>query len=241
MNKKKRNIIILSIPVLLAVVAIAIGLLKGNLFNIPASQEYEFVNPDETLAEADEGMTIDGVFDEPVYGKNTWTYLHNSNGRSTVDMAVTSYFGEKGLYFAYKVEENTPIFVNMTRASWMNSCVEMYLVPSNVESMVDENVFEIDLLPTGDLLFKRPDAAGGWSNVTTTNDKMAYLGAKTIGGEVNTDDCKGYNLELFIPYDYLEQLGVDTEPIKDGFVYMNPCHITSYNVDGDDPKVDRFW
>lgn len=241
MKKNSKSILIISILVVLTVAATLMIVLKDKLFNIPASEEYTFINPDETRAESDEGMKIDGVLDEVVYSRNTWTYLHNANGSNTVDMAVTSYFGDKGIYFAYEVRESTPIYVNMDRSTWLNSCVEMYLVPSNVKSMTDENVFEIDLLPTGYLLFKRPNAAGGWSDVTTTNDKMAYLGATTHGGEVNTEECTGYNLELFIPYDYLELLGIDSELIKTGYVNVNPCHITSYNETGTDGAVDRFW
>lgn len=243
MKKSTKRILLIS-AIVVMIVAIAVTLLLvfwDNLFRVPTTETYTFINPDETLAETDEGMKIDGVFDESVYSQNTWTYLHNANGGNTVDIAITSYFGEKGIYFAYEVRESTPIYVNMERSSWMNSCIEMYLVPSNVEKMPSENIFEIDLLPTGYLLFKRPNAAGGWSDVSTTNDKMAYLGAMPYGGEVNTDECTGYDLELFIPYDYLELLGVDSQLVKDGHVNVNPCHITSYNEDGTDGSVDRFW
>ena len=215
----KKSIKFILLGSVLAVVAAAVVLLfifKDSLFNVPAKESYTFINPDPARAETDAGMKIDGVFDEAVYSQNTWTYLHNANGGNTVDIAITSYFGEKGIYFAYEVRESTPIYVNMARASWMNSCIEMYLVPSSVEKMPSENIFEIDLLPTGYLLFKRPNAAGGWSDVSTTHDKMAYLGAKPFGGEVNTDECTGYDLELFIPYDYLDVLGVDAQLVKDG-------------------------
>ncbi len=240
----KKNTKLILLICVLAVVAAAVALLfvfKDALFSIPTKESYTFINPDPTRAETDTGMKIDGVFDESVYSQNTWTYLYNANGGNTVDLAITSHFGEKGIYFAYEVRESTPIYVNMERSSWMNSCIEMYLVPSSVEKMPSENIFEIDLLPTGYLLFKRPNAAGGWSDVSTTNDKMAYLGAKPYGGEVNTDECTGYDLELFIPYDYLELLGVDSQLMKDGYVNVNPCHITSYNEDGTDGSVDRFW
>ena len=240
----KKSIKLILLSSVLAVVAAAVILLfifKDSIFNVPTKESYTFINPDPARAETDAGMKIDGVFDEAVYSQNTWTYLHNANGGNTVDLAITSYFGEKGIYFAYEVRESTPIYVNMDRASWMNSCIEMYLVPSSVKKMPSENIFEIDLLPTGYLLFKRPNAAGGWSDVSTTHDKMAYLGAKPFGGEVNTDECTGYDLELFIPYDYLELLGVDPQLVKEGYVNVNPCHITSYNEDGTDGSVDRFW
>lgn len=241
MKKKTLIWILAAVATVIAAAACLLFVFRDRIFRVTAAQTYTFINPDPTRAETDAGMTVDGVFDEAVYAENTWYYLHNANGGNTVDLAITSYFGEKGIYFAYEVRENTPIYVNMARPSWMNSCIEMYLVPSNVEKMPSENVFEIDLLPTGYLLFKRPNAAGGWSDVSTTHDKMAYLGAKPYGGAVNTDACTGYDLELFIPYDYLELLGVDTQLIKDGYVNVNPSHITSYNESGTDGSVDRFW
>lgn len=241
MKKSIKFILLGSILAVVAAAALLLFVFKDSIFNVPTKESYTFINPDPARAETDAGMKIDGVFDEAVYSQNTWTYLHNANGGNTVDLAITSYFGEKGIYFAYEVRESTPIYVNMDRASWMNSCIEMYLVPSSVEKMPSENIFEIDLLPTGYLLFKRPNAAGGWSDVSTTHDKMAYLGAKPFGGEVNTDECTGYDLELFIPYDYLDVLGVDSQLVKDGYVNVNPCHITSYNEDGTDGSVDRFW
>ncbi len=239
--KKKLKWILPIVAVLLIAAAALIWVFWDALITVPAEETYTFINPDPALAETDTGMQIDGVFDESPYTENTWTYLHNANGGNTVDIAMTSWFGEKGIYFAYEVRENTPIYVNMDRATWMNSCIEMYLVPCNVQSLPSENIFEIDLLPNGYLLFKRPNGAGGWSDVSTTHDKMAFLGATTIGGEVNTESCTGYNLELFIPYDYLACLGVDTQVIKDGYINVNPSHITSYNETGTDGSVDRYW
>ena len=112
--------------------------------------------------------------------------------------------------------------------------------------MQDNGVFEIDLLPTGDMMFKRGNGKiengnTGFSNVASTNEIMARLGTTTKGGEVNTEGCYGYCMELFIPWDYMQWLGVDTESLKDGFVYVNPAHITSYNFAGKDMKLDRYW
>lgn len=238
---KKKIVIFSLIAALFVAVAVGIFVSKDSVRRIAPDAEYSFSNPDKNQAQADPGMTVDGVFSEDIYEKNTWVYLHNANGGNTVDIAMTSWFGEKGIYFAYEVRENTPIYVNMDRPTWMNSCIEMYLVPSDVQSMPTENIFEIDLLPNGHLLFKRPNAAGGWSDVATTGDKMAILGANPYGGPVNTESCTGYDLELFIPYDYLTYLGVNAENVKSGHVNVNPCHITSYNEDGTDGSVDRFW
>ena len=208
---------------------------------VPAEKEYTYINPDETKAETDAGIVIDGVLDEEAYKNNNWLYLHNEDGGNKVDIAMTSYFGEKGMYFVYDVTESVPIYVNLDRASYMNSCVEMYLAHPRMPSAQDNGFFEIDLLPTGDMIFKKANGKYGYENVATTDDIMAVLGATTKGGEVNTADCYGYCMELFIPWDYLQWLEMDVAAMKDGFVYVSPAHITSNNLTGTDTNLDRYW
>ena len=208
---------------------------------VPAEKEYTYINPDETKAETDAGIVIDGVLDEEAYKNNNWLYLHNEDGGNKVDIAMTSYFGEKGMYFVYDVTESVPIYVNLDRASYMNSCIEMYLAHPRMPSAQDNGFFEIDLLPTGDMIFKKANGKYGYENVATTDDIMAVLGATTKGGEVNTEDCYGYCMELFIPWDYLQWLEMDVAAMKDGFVYVSPAHITSNNLTGTDTNLDRYW
>ena len=70
---------------------------------------------------------------------------------------------------------------------------------------------------------------------------MACLGATTKGGEVNTPECYGYALELFIPWDYMQWLGLDVQAMKDSYVFINPAHITSNNYTGTNTNLDRYW
>ena len=107
--KKKLLLGLIFAAALLVAAAITLALCSDSLFRVPATDTYTFINPDEASAPTDTGMTVDGVFDEAVYKENTWTYLHNANGGNTVDIAMTSWFGERGIYFAYEVRENTPI------------------------------------------------------------------------------------------------------------------------------------
>ena len=117
----------------------------------------------------------------------------------------------------------------------------MYLAHPRMPSAQDNGFFEIDLLPTGDMIFKKANGKYGYENVATTDDIMAVLGATTKGGEVNTADCYGYCMELFIPWDYLQWLEMDVAAMKDGFVYVSPAHITSNNLTGTDTNLDRYW
>ena len=231
---------------LLLLLVTSLGVMAGcnkndGILEVPPEEEYSYINPDETKAETDAGFVIDGILDEEAYKKNNWLYLHNDDGGNNVNIAMTSHFGQKGIYFVFDVTESVPIYVNLERASYMNSCIEIYLSAPHVTSMRENDVFEIDLLPTGDMLFKRSNGRDGYSNVATTDDIMACLGTTTKGGAVNTADCYGYCMELFIPWDYLRWLKMDVEAIQNGYVYVNPAHITSYNHNGTDTGIDRYW
>lgn len=214
---------------------------ESQITEIAADNKYGYVNPDESKAETDPGIVIDGVLDETVYQNNNWLYLHNDDGGNNVNIAMTSYYGEKGMYFVYDVTESVPIYVNLDRASYMNSCIEMYLVPSNLSSLKENSMFEIDMMPTGDMTFKKSDGKYGYADVITSDDRMAVLGATTKGGEVNTPECYGYCLELFIPWEYMTWLKLDANAMKESFVYVNPAHITSNNLNGTDSNLDRLW
>lgn len=245
--KSPKGIAILAAAALL-VVALAVVLVMVltrdpgmNIVKVPAEDEYVYYNPDETKAEADAYMKIDGVLDEEIYAGKNWLYLSNDDAGNHVNIAMTSHFGEKGMYYIFDVTETSPIYVNLERSPVLNSCIELYLVPPYVSKLTQNSVFEIDLLPTGDLAFKKSDGKYGYINVSTTHDKMAYLGATTKGGAVNTPECYGYALELFIPWEYMQWLNIDIQAIKDAHMLVNPAHITSNNLNGTDINIDRYW
>ncbi len=235
-----RLVLILTLTIMICLCAFGCSS-EGKIQEILTEEEYSYVNPDESKADTDAGMVIDGVLDETQYQNNQWLYLHNDEGGNNVDIAMTSYFGEKGMYFVYDVTESVPIYVNLDRASYLNSCIEMYFAPSSVTSLKQNSYFEVDMLPTGDMMFKKSNGKGGYVNVATTDDIMAHLGATTKGGDVNTPECYGYSLELFVPWEYMTRLGLDAQEMQNGFVYVDPAHITSYNLLGTDTSVDRYW
>ena len=235
----KRVLLILALSMLVMSLA-GCSLFDSGIKEVPADKEYTFTNPEPELAKTDEGFKIDGIADEDAYKNANWLYLNNNGEGNNVNIAVTSYFGEQGMYFVYDVTESFPIYVNPNRSSTVNSGIEMYLAPAGTVNHKENNFFEIDLQPTGDMLFKMSNGKWGYLDAKTTNDKMAVLGATTKGGEVNSTDCYGYVLELFIPWDYMEWLGVDVDKMKD-HALVNIAHITSFNYDGKNSSVDRYW
>ena len=244
MEKSKKIMliaVILTAALILGAGALAMGMfvLQGTQL-IKADGEYSFSNPEQIKAEPDAGFVIDGVLDEAQYQNSNWLKLKNTEGGAGVDVAATSYFGENGLYIVFDITESSRIYFNPNRPSYLNSCIEMYLASSDVASMSNNQILEIDMLPTGDLNIRQRTAKDNWVNVASTDDMMAVLGATTKGGAVNTEECSGYSLELFMPWAYLEKLGMNIADDQD-FFYVNPVHITSYNYEGTQSGTDRYW
>ena len=251
MNKKRRTLFIALLSIFSTAGLLAACKTVQDITEVPKDKDYSYSNSDNTsVAEADEGFTIDGKADEDAYKNSTWVNLTNKHGNNTVDLAMTSHFGEKGMYFVYDVTESTPIYVNPKRASYINSGIEMYFAPKGVTSMYSDHVYEIDLEADGSLTFKKRSGAGdswsggdvgGWVDVGTSKDIMAQLASTPKGGEINSGDCYGYTLEFFIPWDYVEWLGMNPETMKDEYVSVSPVHITSYNYEGTNHNIDRYW
>ena len=251
MNNKRRTLFIALLSIFTTAGLFAACKTVQNITEVPKDKDYGYQNPDNTsVAEPDAGFTIDGKADEEAYKNSTWVNLSNKRGNNTVDLAMTSHFGEKGMYFVYDVTESTPIYVNPSRASYINSGIEMYFAPKGVTNMSSDHVYEIDLEADGSLTFKKRSGGtwgneegdvSGWIDVGTTKDIMAQLASTPKGGEINSGDCYGYTLEFFIPWDYVEWLGMNPETMKDEYVSVSPVHITSYNYEGTNHSIDRYW
>ena len=234
----KRALLVLAFAML--VMSLAGCAANWAIKEVPTDKEYTFTNPEPELAQTDAGFKIDGIADEEAYKNANWLYLSNNGEGNNVNIAATSHFGQQGMYFIFDVTESFPIYVNPGRSSVLNSGVELYLAPAGTQNHKENNFFEIDLQPTGDMFFRMSNGKWGYIDATTTKDKMARLGATTKGGDVNTQECYGYMLELFIPWDYLEWLGVDVAKMQD-HALVNIAHITAFNYDGKNTNVDRYW
>ena len=240
-KKIKRIAIILAAVLILGAGALAVWLFafQGTQL-IKADGEYGFSNAEKIKAEPDAGFVIDGILDEAQYQNSNWLKLKNTEGGAGVEVAATSYFGDNGLYIVFDITESSRIYFNPNRPSYLNSCIEMYLASSSVASMSSNQLLEIDMLPNGDLSIRQRTAKDNWVNVASTDDMMAMLGATTKGGPVNSEECTGYSLELFMPWAYMEKLGMNIAGDQD-FFYVNPVHITSYNYEGTESGTDRYW
>lgn len=239
----KKSIKIISAAALSGIMTLAMAGCAEDIVKDP--NPYTFTNKTRPLAETDADMTIDGKLDEARWKDENLRWLNGldkPNSKQYADITFTTSYGSKGVYFAMVVEETgTNIYVNPNRASWLNSCIEMYMGPAN-DGGDSPRLFEFDFLADGTYSSKLNYS--GWTDARTTSDKMPIIASVPLGGEVNTSGCYGYNIEAFFPWTFLEFSGYDvgTQAERDALVLgIDPVHIFSFNYEGRDKDADRLW
>ena len=207
MRKKSFIIVLLVLVMSLSIFACAGG---GN--HNGGSGDYKFddytdFTGDDTSPklELDEGMTLDGKLDETAWAEadNTLTATSShSTEEEPLVMNVTTHFGEKALYFAFDVTDNT-IFVNTGRRQSRNTGVELYL--SSIDNFTFGNgAISVRVTPDGKgggLIGYYVPSGNAWSETTA---KGKYAAATYIDGEINSrNGAKGYTVELALSYDLI--------------------------------------
>lgn len=207
MRKKSFIIVLLVLVMSLSIFACAGG---GN--HNGGSGDYKFddytdFTGDDTSPklELDEGMTLDGKLDETAWAEadNTLTATSpHSTEEEPLVMNVTTHFGEKALYFAFDVTDNT-IFVNTGRRQSRNTGVELYL--SSIDNFTFGNgAISVRVTPDGrggGLIGYYIPSGNAWSETTA---KGKYAAATYIDGEINSrNGAKGYTVELALSYDLI--------------------------------------
>ncbi len=193
--------------------------------------EYGYTNPGETAIDTDEEVTLDGSLDESFWGEKRWfeSYLES---RPDVTLRVTSHFGEKGVYFAFDVND-PEVYAVPERNTWYNSAVELYVSTADgADNLANGDAYEADVDASGRTSIRKWSRQGvgayGFNNWPT---KM-YGEVVTKNGAVNTAECTGYTVEMFIPW---EGLGGERQE----FLYVNPALI---RMSSDNPvDQDRIW
>lgn len=201
---------------------------------------YKFENKPHPVAETDADMTIDGKFDEARWQSVRWLNgVDKPNSKQSANIEFTTSYGTKGVYFAMRVEEQgTNIYVNPDRASWLNSCIEMYMGPAE-DGDSSVRLFEFDFMADGSYSSKLN--YNGWNGANTTYDRMPVIASVPLGGEVNTPECYGYTVEAFFPFGFLEFAGYDVSDPDSMILGVAPVHIFSFNYTGTDKDADRYW
>lgn len=153
----------------------------------------------------DEGFEIDGVLNEEI-----WATLDNEiRAQYSEDVYLTSksYQGEKGVYFGITVKDFA-IYYNPDRSISRNSSVEVYLSTFGKMKM-DEYCVNLRVCPTdneGGIYFE------SWIEDPTDPANLVkwyfeWEAAVTVQGIINTSECEGFTVEIFVPW---STLGVET-------------------------------
>lgn len=202
--------------------------------------EYKFTNPTGVMPALDSGVTLDGEFAEEQWTNARWLKGEDRLSDSQyAEIEFTTWYGDKGVYFGMKVvEHESRIYHNPKRDSFTNSCIEMYMGPADAPSGSNK-IFEFDFSCIGTVKSKLN--LNGWTSFVKEKRIMPYSAVKPLGGEVNTPECYGYQIEAIFPYEFLQAAGYDVSD-KDNLVLgINPVHIWSFTYDGTDLNKDRNW
>ena len=229
MKGKRANYIwigAISAVLIAAVLAIVLFVFKKD--NTEVAYTYEAAS--ENLPEYDTDLfNIDGKLDEDIYKKLRWWEEEYSEGdmQDAVKVRATSYLGENGVYFIFDVDDDN-VNVDMKRASYNNSSITVYAAEEGTHTLED-NVWEIDLLPTDYINAKRYLGGYYYGTVRANGyENQPFVRSTTKGGAVNTPECKGYIMESYFPYGFLFKEGEKPENINLNFALQR-----SYSLEAD--------
>lgn len=204
---RKKSIIVVLLVLLMSVVAFACA--GGNKYKLDDYTDFTGGDNSPKL-ELDEDMKLDGIMDEEAWAnvgnKMSVTSSHTHAGAEdkALKMDVYTHFGEKALYFAFDVTDNT-IFVNPSRRQSRNTGVELYM------SALDNFTFgkgcvSIRITPmengTAPIIgYYVPSGAKAWFQSKASGK---YAAATMVDGQYNVrNGANGYVVELAISYDLI--------------------------------------
>lgn len=202
-------------------------------YNIIHSEEsYEPHISPMTGAQIDEGITLDGVFDESFYDDLEWYVGHKQVGTRTATLRMTSYIAPKGLLIGIDVDEGWLVSYNAGRLTCNNSCVELYLSLSGAEEAVG-NVYELDVTAHGESRYRvvDPESEYGFDMFGYTYETSPAYEIVLKGGTIESGECTGYAIEFYLPWTFF---GRTSRP---EYVNINPTLITPIFDYGN----DRDW
>lgn len=220
-KQKTRNIVmmaLLSVALLGCVVVVIWKLIpEGKKFS---AFSYDYSTP---MEEFGDGITIDGKLDETLWKDQRMFEADIKDTNVTYQM--TSYYGKSGVYFAFDVQDDA-VYYNEGRAIYANSGVEFCVGnPDNTEI-----TYEIDLNAGGNAMLRK-------YNGKRYNDWYSDLNSAVwVNGEINTSDCKGYTIELYLPYSLFNEDNQDI-PLDD--LVVNPGIVRASSADP--LSTDRLW
>ncbi len=185
----------------------------------------------------DDGFKVDGVLNEVEYRsvRHFIGYKRVGEERAVVDVAV--YFGYEGIFIGIDVTENTILYTNPNRPTFINSGIEMYFIKSSSSTYQTPYTLEIDMVADGTLSIKRNIGYSSYGDCAAEDNITPYLATQ----QKQLDENYGYIHELFISYDYLRKLGFSAAGADVESFYADFVHIAAKNYEGANSAIDRSY
>lgn len=197
---KARKILLFSLIALLcvciAMFIVACSKTTGGSYQF---EKYEYNNGTSEngnwtdLEYPDTDMNVDGSVTTEEYGASYLSFT-DVNG---VNMKVYAHMGEEGVFFGF-VSDDRNVYYHEEAEVFNNTSVEIQVAPANTATL-NSNVTQLRLGANGYaeqwIGFKAQDKAYSY-----TRKYVPSMGAVLINGELNTSTCKGYSMELYLPY-----------------------------------------
>lgn len=243
MRKIKKLFAVLVCALLSSCAAVSLVACGGGVKDnyIRDENTYRWANIPALKPEMDDGVKIDGEFDDPIYENIRWLEVTDRPDiEKSSEIRVGTAITVKGVYIAVDVEETgSNIYVNPNRASYCNSCIELYMDMASENGMTKKTL-EFDLIADGSYSIRsRVPARGDWKSAYAPNDIAPVAAAKTKGGKVNSDTCYGYSYELFLSVGYLKKMGYEFS--EDMEIALNPVHIISLDYNQTNYQLARVY
>lgn len=170
-------------------------------------EDYSPVPPESRTEDytLNEGITIDGKFDEIIWKSLTWETYTVKKGTETVTLKMTSHLGAEGVYFAVTTDEKT-VYFNRTAPVYHASSFELYLSRAGVTNRSGAG-FCLSFDVGGRFVIRQANYLG-FVEYYSSGRSPKY--AVCLNGLYNVvNGSKGYSIEFYVPY---EVLGLSEKP-----------------------------
>lgn len=149
----------------------------------------------------DTDITVDGVVNTTEYGDKFLSFS-DVNG---INMKVYAHMGQEGVFFGF-VSDDTAVFYD-AKDVYNNTSIEIQVAPAGTEKL-NPNVVQLRLGANG--------YAEQWVGMKAHDTKYDYtrkyipsMGRIRINGQLNSAECEGYSMEIYMPY---TSLNLDSKP-----------------------------
>ena len=235
MKKKTRKIAIGVLTGCIAATGVTALAACGKTVTFPPFN-YDYIKTEDF----GDGIVLDGKLDEAQWQGQR---VLDADIRDTnCVFRMTSYYGEKGVYFGFDITDDA-VYFNEGTLTEINSGVQFCIGPnlaSNPQTTVEENAYRISVNAGGAKLIKK------WvSPSTETNDGFADwskdMHSKVwMNGEIN-GECEGYSVELYMPYSMFHEQDVADKDAKPEHLYVSPALVRSSSPYATSDWSQRLW